>query len=135
MTWSDAARAAALAARRAHMKPKSASVPTVWAYHATNRENMRGIAKSSLVTHGPSYGTDQRTWPDGKASRRSYFSLDQKVVASFAPAGKMRVLRVAVTKGKFFREKGTGDIYSRKAIGANKLQVLGPTGIWHRLKK
>lgn len=99
-------------------------------YHATNEENLHDIAVyGGLRTHRPSYGTDQRAWPDGKTEKRSYWHHNPETVKQFAPTdGKPVILR---TKRKSIRKESTGDSYTTKAIRSKHLEYLGESGKWH----
>lgn len=105
-------------------------------YHATNHERAHEIAThGKLLTHKPSYGTDQREWPDGSTEKRSYFSADKDATHSFAPEyGKEATLRVHHSKAEFHTERHTGDVYSKKPIAAHHIEIEHE-GKWHPLHK
>jgi hypothetical protein len=114
---------------------KITSAEQGFVYHATNLDNAQDIAKQGLKTHGPSYGTDQSTWPDGATERRSYFSTDPHITESFAPEhGKPVFLRVKEAAAKFFRES-TGDMFARKQIAPTHIEYLGADGSWHPIQE
>ena len=109
------------------MKPRrpSSDMPTEdgFAYHATNEERACDIAEEGLKTHGPSYGTDQRVWPDGAREKRSYHAKRAGVVASFAPEeGDPVILRTPLAAHPF-KTESTGDLYTKKTIPATKLEI------------
>lgn len=97
-------------------------------YHATNEERLYDILHARrLVTHGPSYGTDQFAWPDGSREKRSYWSENAGSVWCFAPEeGCSVVLRTKKTVQ--FRRESTGDIYTTKSVPVSQLEVLTDTG-------
>lgn len=104
-----------------------------YVYHATNLNNAYDIAESSLLTHGPSYGTDQSEWPDGSREKRSYFSRNASVISSFAPEhGNPVALRIK--DGAHFKtEAYTHDVYTNKKIPARSIEYWGADGNWHPL--
>jgi proteasome lid subunit RPN8/RPN11 len=102
-------------------------------YHATHLRNARDITESSLEPHGPSYGTEQDSWPDGSTQDRSYFSPSPSTAWMFAPeGGKPVLLRVSRSSADFKTESSTGDIYSRKSIDPKHLEIATDRG-WVRL--
>lgn len=117
----------------AHAWPEERGHPD-YLYHATSDTNLRDIADEGLHTHGPSYGTDQSTWPDGATERRSYWTEHPHIASSFSPEnGKPVLVRVARDKAAFRRESGTGDHYTRTKIDAKHVEVLGGDGKWRGL--
>jgi len=104
-----------------------------YAYHATNVDRLVDIAASrGLVPHGPSYGTDQYTWPDGSREKRIYFSADAGVVWQFAPEeGRPAVVRVKI--GPNMKREVTGDLYTTKKIPVGSIEYLGQDSQWHPL--
>jgi len=92
-------------------------------------ENAFDIAGGGLVTHGPSFGTDQDVWPDGATERRSYFIDTPAKAFSFAPEdGKSVLLRIQRDVVKFKRESTTGDYFSRVKIPAGAVEVVTTRG-------
>jgi SPP1 gp7 family putative phage head morphogenesis protein len=116
-----------------HDSWKSLEADPSYFYHATSEENARGIADSHLVGHGPSFGTDQGTWPDGSTSKRIYFTDKPSTAWQFAPEhGKPALLRIKRTP-KFKKESGTGDLYREGVkIKPHALEVLTELG-WKKL--
>lgn len=99
-------------------------------YHASNRYNAFDIASEGIVTHRPSFGTDQSTWPDGSRQKRSYFSRNAGNVWWFAPEdGKPVILRTR-DDGKSFWNESTGDVYTTKRIPPERLEILMDDGRW-----
>lgn len=104
-------------------------------YHATTEERAEEIAsRGHLKTHGPSYGTNQASWPDGGTEKRSYFSDKPSTARYFIPDGKPTLLRVHKSRAKIVPEKGTGDFITRDHIKAEHLEKLAPDGSWLPLK-
>lgn len=98
-------------------------------YHATNIERMFDIIDAGkLVTHGPSFGTNQSEWPDGSRQKRSYWSPHASVVWAFAPEGGRPVILRTPRTVDFKDERGTGDVYTTKPVPAARLEVLTPDG-------
>lgn len=100
-------------------------------YHATNEDNLRDIRSSGFLdVFGPSYGTDQDSWPDGSEEDRSYWTERASSAWHFAPEhGRPLILRTP--KNPAFRsEYGTGDYYSTKPIPVGSLEVLMADGSW-----
>lgn len=104
-----------------------------YVYHATNAERAQDIANEGLKVHTPSHGTDQQAWPDGATEKRSYFTDKAHQAWHFAPEdGKPALLRMKQDPNVHQRES-TGDFYSKKKIGADKLEVLGNDQQWHSM--
>jgi len=103
-------------------------------YHATNEDNIEGIADKGLLPHGPSFGTDQDSWPDGSTAKRSYFIDDPAHAGSFAPSEGRPVL-VRVPEAGMKRESTTRDRFTNKKLSASLVEVLGKNGKWYRLGK
>lgn len=103
-----------------------------YAYHGTSRLRAYDIAETGqLRTHGPSFGTDQHAWPDGKREKRSYWADDARRVYYFIPYdGAGVVLRTPLDPAVFQREAVTKDLYAKKPIPANKLEILLADGSW-----
>lgn len=101
-------------------------------YHATNVDNAQDVSGSSLIPHGPSYGTDQEEWPDGNEDDRSYFTHSPKIAYQFAPEdGKPALLRVSREAAKFGRES-TGDMFTTDTIDPQHIEIATENG-WVRL--
>ena len=99
-----------------------------YVYHGSTLENAFGMQDSGgLETHGPSYGTDQAAWPDGRTERRSYWSADPAATQYFTPEGKPVVIRAPKSAVEFKRES-TGDIYARKKVPIKHLEILTKDG-------
>lgn len=105
-----------------------------YVYHATNSDRLQEIADSGkLNVFKPSYGTDQRAWPDGSTEKRAYFSPKAEVVWQFAPEdGKPVIVRAKDTAD--IGKESTGDRYSNRPIDAAKLEYLGTDKKWHPVK-
>lgn len=104
-------------------------------YHATSEENLSQIASGSLKTHGPRFGTDQSSWPDGSKKRRSYWTHDPEIAKSFHPIeGKPVLVRTTRKAAAFKQESYTRDLYAEKAIAAKKLEFLHSSGKWRKVK-
>jgi hypothetical protein len=104
-------------------------------YHATNEERAHDIAEQGLKTHKPWEHTDQGEWPDGSREKRSYFTSKADHASSFAPEeGKSVLLRVPDSAADFHKES-TGDIYSKKPIKSDKLEILGDDKQWHPISE
>lgn len=102
-----------------------------YAYHATNAERLEDIARSGkLKTNKPSYGTDQRAWPDGTIEKRSYFGAGPEDLWQFAPQEGVPVVVRTKRTGEIFTES-TGDLFARKPINAKNLEYLGDDNSWH----
>lgn len=102
-----------------------------YVYHATNEERAEGIAALGLVPHGPSYGTDQETWPDGSRAKRSYFIDVPAHATAFAPEeGRAVLLRVP---DDAMKRESTGDRYTNDKIPAHKVEILGKDRKWRKL--
>ena len=100
-----------------------------YVYHATNWDRANEIAETEkLRPHGPSYGTDQNVWPDGGVEKRSYWSRDPGVVWQFAPEGGAPVILRAKETSERFKRESTGDIFSRKPVPAEELEILTKDG-------
>ena len=105
-----------------------------YVYHATNVERAHSIAESGLKPHGPSYGTDQREWPDGSRERRSYWITRAASAHSFAPEeGPWVLLRALRSQLDAKVERGTGDIVTTKTVPASKIEIVTDEG-WEPLK-
>lgn len=135
--WTDEARAAALEARRANAAHSTEGVESHpdYLYHATNEERADQIAEEGfLKPHGPSYGTDQDSWPDGAREKRSYWSPNLQTTESFAPEeGKPVFFRVRHANHPFKRES-TGDHYSTKPVSAHRIEYLAQDKTWQPLR-
>lgn len=106
-----------------------------YVYHATNLERAQDIADDKLRTFKPSDFTDQDMWPDGSVEKRAYFSAAADSVADFAPEeGQSVVLRVRRDAVPVKVERGTGDIYTTRTIGARNIEALTEDGTWVPLK-
>jgi len=102
-------------------------------YHATNAERAASIAQAGLTPHGPSYGTDQETWPDGGTGKRTYFNPKAGTVWQFAPEdGRPVILRVKGDAAPF-KAEGTGDTYLTKPVPASLLEIQTDQG-WKPLR-
>jgi hypothetical protein len=102
-----------------------------YAYHATNVERAKDIAKHGLKTHRPWQFTDQGAWPDGSVDPRSYFTPNAGSAWQFAPEeGQGLLLR---TKADRLKRESTGDLYSREKIKPGELEFLGDDGKFHPL--
>lgn len=102
-----------------------------YAYHATNAERLADIAESGkLKPFGPSYGTDQPTWPDWSKEKRIYFGADPQHLWQFAPEHGTPVVLRTKRGGHIFTE-ATGDLFARKPIDAKALEYLGDDQKWH----
>lgn len=102
-----------------------------YVYHATNEERLHDIADSGLQTHKPREYTDQSAWPDGSVEKRSYFTPNPNSAYQFSPEeGKPVLLRMQQDPA-IHKPESTGDIYAKKTIPAQKLQVLGDDNQWH----
>lgn len=106
-----------------------------YAYHATNAENLYSIGESGrLKTHRPSFGTDQRTWPDGATEKRAYFMASPERIYQFAPEeGTPAILRTK-KDGRIFTEN-TGDLFARKDLRAADLEFLASDNKWYPLRE
>ena len=93
-------------------------------YHATNMDNVYDMLDSNkLRTHGPSYGTDQETWPDGSKTKRSYWTHNEKTLEYFYPEhGKPTKLRVKKEHHPF-KQESTGDHYLEKDIPLDNIEI------------
>ncbi|MCP4900038.1 MAG: hypothetical protein GY906_23970 [bacterium] len=99
-----------------------------YVYHATNEDNAAEIIEGKLDPHGPSYGTDQETWPDGSEELRSYFTEHPATAFSFAPAeGKPLLTRVKKAAAPFLKES-TGDTYTKGSIDPANIEVATEGG-------
>lgn len=99
-------------------------------YHATNLDRVREIMREGVLLHGPSDYTDQSTWPDGGEEERSYWSPKAGSVWMFAPEeGPSVVLRTRRTQS-FKKESGTGDVFIRKIVPPEVLDILLDDGKW-----
>src|SRR3990172_215154 len=129
-----AARAAKAAPTVARAAPEAAATPAAiekgYVYHATNAERLEDIASAGkLKTYRPSYGTDQRAWPDGAIERRAYFGKTAEGVRQFAPEhGQAVVVRTKV--GPHIRRESTGDLYTREPIKSDTLEYQAADGSW-----
>lgn len=105
-----------------------------YVYHATNAERAHDIANDgSLNVHKPDYGTDQDVWPDGSKDKRSYFTSKADQAWQFAPEdGKSALLRMK-RDPNVHQVESTGDLFSKKKIGADKLEYLGSDKQWRPL--
>lgn len=103
-------------------------------YHATTADRLGDIVSSGkLGTYGPSYGTDQDTWPDGSTQRRSYWTHDPAIARSFYPEeGQPSLLRTPRDAANFRRE-ATGDHYLTKPLPTQSLEVYAGQGAWRPL--
>ncbi len=103
-------------------------------YHGTNRDNAYDIfASGAMVTHKPSFGTDQRAWPDGSTEKRSYFVPDASQAWQFTPEGSQPVILRVRRDTISFKREGTGDYYTTSKIPATSLEMLAADGTWHPL--
>jgi hypothetical protein len=103
-------------------------------YHATNRYNLNDIVSSGkLATYEPSYGTDQDTWPDGSAQKRSYWTHDPEIARSFYPAEGQPTLLRAPRDAANFRRESTGDHYLTKPLPSKALEIYTGQGAWRPL--
>jgi len=104
-----------------------------YVYHTTDEYPLYDIADSGkLKLFGPSYGTEQDTWPDGSRKKRAYFGLSPKAVSPFQKGdnGKPVLLRTKRTE-TIKEERGTSDLYSEKTIPADQFEYFGEDGAWH----
>jgi len=102
-------------------------------YHITNLENALQIAKQGLLTHSPSYGTDQETWPDGTSGRRSYWMNSAEHIWQFAPDEGQAVLLRARLDHNFEIEHTTNDYYATDTIWPHLIDIYCEDGKWHSL--
>jgi len=106
-----------------------------YVYHATNAERAGDIAEAGkLNVHKPDYGTDQDTWPDGTTEKRSYFTKKANTAWQFAPEEGKSVLVRTKLDPAIHKTESTGDLYSKKALPASKLEVLGADKEWHPIE-
>lgn len=113
---------------------KSESSDEGYVYHATNEERAHAIAQSGLKTHKPNAFTDQTTWPDGNTEKRNYFTKTAEHTWQFAPEEGKPVL-IRTKPDADFKTESTGDMYTKKIIKANQIEVLGKDGQWHPISK
>lgn len=114
-----------------HNEWKSLPADPDYVYHATSAENARDIANDGLLTHDPSFGTeDQDEWPDGIVEDRSYFIDTPSKARSFAPAeGKPVLLRVRRDAVPLKRES-TGDFYTTKPVAPDAVTIVTADKRW-----
>lgn len=98
-------------------------------YHATSAENAHGIAETGLHVHGPSYGTDQGTWPDRSREKRVYFARATNA-HQFAPENGRPVLLRVRKDAHPFRRESTGDHYTTAKVPPHKIEYLHESGEW-----
>lgn len=105
-----------------------------YVYHATNESRALDISQQGLLTHKPWEHTEQDMWPDGGVDKRSYHSPKAHVVWAFAPQeGKPVILRTHQSKHAFKAEEGTGDVYTKKPIHPQHLEIGMADGSWKPL--
>lgn len=101
-----------------------------YVYHATSQDRAYDIAANGLKKHGPSEFTDQQTWPDGTTEKRNYFTKTAEHTWQFAPEDGKPVL-IRTKPDADFKSESTGDIYTKKIIQPNKIEILGADNKWH----
>ena len=101
-------------------------------YHATNLGRARDVAAGSLETFTPSDLAEQEAWPDGGEEPRTYWSENAGTVRAFLALdeGQPVILRTRPTE-EFEKEGTTGDIFTRAAVPARAIEILGRDGDWH----
>lgn len=103
-------------------------------YHITSNEVLEDILRRGLVPHAPSFGTDQRVWPDGATQRRSYFSPSAEHSWQFAPVEAQHPVLLRAPLEMLREERGTGDLYTTQRIPSELLELLLEGGAWGSLK-
>jgi hypothetical protein len=101
-----------------------------YVYHATNEDRAYDIASDGLKKHGPSEFTDQYTWPDGTREKRNYFTKTAEHTWQFAPEEGKPVL-IRTKPDIHFKTESTGDVYTKKVIQPEAIEILGEDNNWH----
>jgi hypothetical protein len=101
-----------------------------YVYHATSEDRAYDIAETGLRKHHPSEFTDQSTWPDGTAEKRNYFTKTGDHTWQFAPEEGKPVL-IRTKPDADFKTESTGDIYTKRVIKPESLEILANDGTWH----
>jgi hypothetical protein len=104
-----------------------------YVYHATTADRAADIAEEGLQTHKPWEHTDQSEWPDRTTEKRAYFATSPEKALPFTPEGKPVMLRME-RDPKIHKVESTGDIYTRKKVPPEKLEIQNPDGSWRPIK-
>lgn len=105
-----------------------------YSYHITNADNLHSIADSGLGTFKPWHGSEQNSWPDGATEKRNYFHSNIQGTLPFGSGTKNAILRVNQNAHPVKKERGTGDLYSRKTVHPDNIELLTEHG-WHPITK
>lgn len=110
-----------------------------YVYHTTSKDSLGDIAEEGLRPQRPSYRQEQDFWPKAMGGTgkegRVYFSPSEEATSPFSGPGNvtLRINRQAVEKAGLTEEFAGSDLFTRKKVPPQFIEVKNPDGSWSRL--